>query len=230
MTDSPRSTKFSYMFQSIGSGIGFKRVSLVTILSFLLLISCFLILSSSTEEKKPSIMLLATGGTSPTWSPDGKKIIFESCGEGGGNCDILVMDADGTNRRKLTKSLCMDMHPNWSPDGEKIAFMSTRSGAGDIYVMNVDGSSLQQLIRDLSGEVEPVWSPDGTRIAFTRISHVRGGDIYVIVLAAPTKITPSRHFKISLVHLVVLVALFVLLITAVLVSKRFQGTRNRNYG
>ena len=182
MNDGPISSRRGSILQFMTHSIRLKRVALTTFLFFLLFVSCFLVLSLSAENQEPLIVLLATGGGSPAWSPDGKKI----------------------------------------------AFISTRSGAGDIYIMNADGSNLQQLTRDLSGEVGPVWSPDGTRIAFTRISHVRGSDIYVIVLeVAPTKIAPSRHFKISLVYLAVLVALSVLLITAALVGKRFQQTHNQ---
>jgi Tol biopolymer transport system component len=52
--------------------------------------------------------------------------------------EIFVMDADGTNKRRLTNNAFADTSPAWSPDGEKIAFMSERDGNWEIYVMDAD--------------------------------------------------------------------------------------------
>ncbi len=77
------------------------------------------------------------GDGQPRWSPDGTKIAFYH-GEGVGQTNIYVMDADGGNQIKITDCPRGDMafHPSWSRDGSKIAF---RSGAG-IYVVNADGT------------------------------------------------------------------------------------------
>ena len=68
----------------------------------------------------------------PSWSPDGKKIVFESTRSG--NADIWVMNADGTNPRHLTpRSADFDGDPAWAPGGSRIAFTSTQNGQqGDL--------------------------------------------------------------------------------------------------
>ena len=76
--------------------------------------------------------------TTPSWSPDGRKIAFGSRSEGqkvaplGG---LRVVNADGSGQQRLTNG----SHPAWSPDGRRIAL--TRGDIyGDIYVINADGS------------------------------------------------------------------------------------------
>lgn len=58
-------------------------------------------------------------GLSPIWSPDSTKISFLVS-----HCDyeIYVMDADGSNRIRLTNSQTSDEDLAWSPDGTRIAF------------------------------------------------------------------------------------------------------------
>jgi Tol biopolymer transport system component len=86
----------------------------------------------------------------PSWSPDGKKIAFErmSFGDPDATHDIYVINADGTNLTRLTKTpipggssiLNYDLEPTWSPDGTKIAFVTNRDGNDEIYIMKADGT------------------------------------------------------------------------------------------
>jgi TolB protein len=91
-----------------------------------------------------------------------------------GNPEIYVMNADGSEQRRLTRSTTRDRAPVWSPDGRRIAFVRSRFNAyEDIYVMNADGSGQRRLIRNGVG---PHWSPDGRMIAFTRSTAVNPPD------------------------------------------------------
>ncbi|MBM3143047.1 MAG: hypothetical protein FJ005_08450 [Chloroflexi bacterium] len=49
----------------------------------------------------------------PTWSPDSKKIAFQSYRDG--NWDICLMNADGSDQTRLTNNHSDDSGPDWSP-------------------------------------------------------------------------------------------------------------------
>jgi Tol biopolymer transport system component len=72
---------------------------------------------------------------SPSWSPDGQYIAFES--ERDDRVGIYVMGSDGSNPHRLTDHLADYRAPSWSPDGRYIAFESNRDGDWGIYVMDL---------------------------------------------------------------------------------------------
>lgn len=113
----------------------------------------------------------------PRFSPDGKRIAFTS--DRGGGDNIWVMNADGSDKRQVTKEdFRLVYQPSWSPDGRFIVgkkhFSTQRSlGTGEIWLWHVSGGGGQQLLKRPSEQFqkeigEPIFAPDGKTIYFTR--------------------------------------------------------------
>ncbi len=99
------------------------------------------------------------------WSPDGTRIAFASA-DPGGNSDIYVMSADGSDATRLTDNPGRDDGPAWTPDGARIGFTSYGDGNLDIYVMNADGSGVVRLTDHPARDELSSWSPAGSRILY----------------------------------------------------------------
>ena len=99
----------------------------------------------------------------PAWSPIGQKIAYTSARDG--KRSIYVINADGSNRVRLTTSPTDDAHPSWSPDGQKIVFQRQVAGHNQIFVMKADGTE-QHRLTDLSSVATngfPNWGPVPTK-------------------------------------------------------------------
>jgi Tol biopolymer transport system component len=87
----------------------------------------------------------------------------------GGDADVHVMNADGSDQVNVSKKPDFDNAPEWSPDGKKIVYARRETKDGttfEIYVMNADGSNSVRLTNNKFTDIYPVFSPDGKRIVF----------------------------------------------------------------
>jgi Tol biopolymer transport system component len=116
----------------------------------------------------------------PVWSPNGRKIAFDSdrgdpdTADATPINDIFTMNADGSGVTNLTGSKSFNGDAGWSPDGKMIAFDSDAgsppSGQG-IYVMDADGGHrrrVTQLPATATSDLAPRFAPDGAHLVFTR--------------------------------------------------------------
>ena len=130
--------------------------------------------------------------TEPSWSPDGKTILFT--GSANGVQDIWTVNPDGTGLHQLTSKSLNNSQPAWSSDGSKIVFVSNRGGTSDIWIMNSDGTGQKRLTTLPGQENHPSFSPDGSQIVF---SETTGSSANLLVVNTNGTTTPTAITQIG---------------------------------
>jgi len=100
----------------------------------------------------------------PSWSPDGRLVVFDVSVEGEG--DLYIVPASGGAARPVVAGPGHDARPAWSIDGEWIYFGSNRGGRFEIWKAPAAGGEPQQVTE--GGGYSPEPSPDGKWVYFLR--------------------------------------------------------------
>ncbi len=119
-----------------------------------------------TRTGKSKALVAARGQhASPRYSPDGRKIAFESTRSG--NLEIWTCDAEGANCLQLTSfGGPQTGSPRWSPDGRWLVFDSRPDVSSHLYLIQSDGGAPRQITSGNSVNDMPFWSHDGRWIYF----------------------------------------------------------------
>jgi dipeptidyl aminopeptidase/acylaminoacyl peptidase len=91
-------------------------------ISALISVSAFSVFSALSAQEVPFLNI------NPSWSPDGKRLVFESRRHGAP--ELYIINVDGSGERRLTTNLAQDTHPDWSPtvNGSSSTPIATASG------------------------------------------------------------------------------------------------------
>ena len=103
--------------------------------------------------------------SSPSFSPDGKRVVFAS--DRGGNREIWICDADGSNTIQLSSLRApIAGSPSWSPDSSRVVFDANPDGQFHLYTTAASGGVVRRLTNAPGDEAHGRWSPDGRWIYF----------------------------------------------------------------
>jgi Tol biopolymer transport system component/DNA-binding winged helix-turn-helix (wHTH) protein len=145
------------------------------------------LLAAGPSEKLISSTRFESG---PQFSPDGRKIAFESTRSGA--YEVWICQSDGSGLVQLTRFNSHTGTPRWSPDGQQIAFDSRAAGNADIYVIDSEGGSPRRLTSEPSGEVVASWSRNGRWIYFAS-DRTGGWEVWKMPSAGGPAAQVTRH-------------------------------------
>jgi Tol biopolymer transport system component len=100
------------------------------------------------------------------WTPDGKRVAFESNNSGPLNVFWQLADGSGGLER-LTTSPYINAPVSWSPDGQVLAFGEINPTSGqNIWFLRLNDRKALPFHRTGTNENEPRFSPDGHWLAY----------------------------------------------------------------
>ena len=126
------------------------------------------------HKTRAKIMMVRRGGTGaqdltgdsphsgfPSFSADGKKIVYRVWGEN--DYGLRILNLEDRSVQVLTAE--PDNLPGWSPDGSRIVFTRRQAdGNYDVFTIRPDGSDLRRLTNSAAVDGHAVWSTDGKHI------------------------------------------------------------------
>jgi Tol biopolymer transport system component len=108
-------------------------------------------------------------GGAPTWSPDGKRIVFVSTRARNGRCffhdcfgfapELYVMNSDGSAVRRLTHTTAYETDPTFAPNAGQVIFARLTAETDDyeLWTIRLDGGGERQLTSNRSWDIMPSW-------------------------------------------------------------------------
>jgi len=140
-----------------------------------------LILNALTGREVKNLEIKPSDPASPSFSPDGKKILF--AGNMDGVVDVFEMDIESGGLRNLTDDEYYDSNPSYSSDGKSVLYNRRVDAYWKVFLLDYDDPSRKtQVTFGQTSEVTPTFSRDGKSIYYC--SDVDGGifNIYALDL------------------------------------------------
>lgn len=127
--------------------------------------------------------------TDPSWSPDGKYLVYSS-DQGGDMMQLWIREVSTGKEHQLTNIATQPLEPSWSPDGKRIAYLNVDGmwGVAGLAVVDAENGNITSLTPSLKQPGRPTWSADSQRVAIANTSpfshSFREGTNQVYVVAA----------------------------------------------
>ncbi|MBR9977241.1 MAG: PD40 domain-containing protein [Bacteroidetes bacterium] len=137
--------------------------------------------------------------TSPSWNPDGNRLVFSALNVAGEN-DLYIVDLATLGLRRLTHDLYDNRDPAWSPVADRIVFTSDRGPGGhrgqrQLFLVDPAHGAIRYLTQDSASYASPAWSDDGAHLVCTG-DHDGTHNLYIITVDdTPEALPPVRRLS-----------------------------------
>ncbi len=142
------------------------------------------------RQGNEQILLSDIEGDAPRFSPDGRRVAYETTADG--SRDVWVYDLANTTSSRLTFDGA-NYYPEWTPDGRHISFSSDRPGTRDrdLYWKLADGSdpNVEPLLTAAHEQWEVSWAPDGRSLVYRETNPETERDLRILTFASDSVAT-----------------------------------------
>lgn len=166
--------------------------------------------TSLDEKENPKIYVVNADGTnkrllrndsfkqwSPSFSHDGKSIVYISYPETKYKEELFIVDIAGTVRKQLTFDEIKKNYPVWGPEGTIIfvSYENATSSGEKLFAINQDGTNKRLFVNTDYKQQNPSFSRDGRKFAYAAIDiagnvKIAVGDVTGITAATTAITTP----------------------------------------
>ncbi len=137
----------------------------------------------------------------PVVSPDGTKVLYsigyESVEQNKSNLDLYVMNTDGSDNKRITRTPDSENGAVWIDGGKRIAFTSPVDGKSQLWVMNADGSDRRAISNVEGGIAGFLFSPDEKHVVMIgTVKYARtAADVYPDLPKATGRLIDDLNYK-----------------------------------
>lgn len=135
-------------------------------------------------------------GNDPSFSHDGSKVVFIDIPDGEEDTEVFVMDADGSNRKRITNDDLLQFDPSFDAANERIAFMAAEGQdfeTAGVFLVPAAGGTPKRLTPAGTGSFSPTFDSTDPIILFTSTTEA-GASISGIYFNGP------EDFEISVIN------------------------------